>query len=136
MNINKIAFIPHPTRGSEIINIFESLGFRNPMNYNGTSSDKYLNHAAYVGGCDGAEDCIIIDNIDYLERVGYKICTLEEWEELNKCEYSNMKTAEYQYLQILKEILDYGEWKEAARPGMPRTKEVFFRTMPFDLDEG
>ena len=47
-----------------------------------------------------------------------------------------MKTAEYQYLQILKEILDYGEWKEAARPGMPRTKEVFFRTMTFDLDEG
>jgi thymidylate synthase len=47
-----------------------------------------------------------------------------------------MNTAEYQYLQIIKEILDNGEWKDPARPGMPRTKEVFFRTMTFDLEEG
>ena len=47
-----------------------------------------------------------------------------------------MNTAEYQYLQIIKEILDNGEWKYPARPGMPRTKEVFFRTMTFDLEEG
>lgn len=86
MNINKIAFIPHPTRGPEIIKIFRNLGFRNPMNYDGTMPDKYLN-MAYIGGCDGAEDCIIIDNISYLERVGYTIYTLEEWEEK-----SNMKT--------------------------------------------
>jgi thymidylate synthase len=47
-----------------------------------------------------------------------------------------MNTGEYQYLQILKEIIDNGEWKEPARAGMPRTKEVFFRTMTFDLAKG
>lgn len=47
-----------------------------------------------------------------------------------------MNTAEKQYLDLVKEILDNGEWKDAARPGMPRTKEVFFRTMTFDLSEG
>ena len=55
---------------------------------------------------------------------------------MDQQEYSNMNTAEYQYLQIIKEILDNGEWKDPARPGMPRTKEVFFRTMTFDLEEG
>ena len=43
---------------------------------------------------------------------------------------------EQQYLNLIKDILDNGEWKDAARPGMPRTKEVFFRTMTFDLSEG
>ena len=47
-----------------------------------------------------------------------------------------MNKAEQQYLDILKDIIDNGEWKEPARPGMPRTKEVFFRTMTFDLSEG
>jgi hypothetical protein len=41
----KIAFKPHETRGQEIIKIFKSLGFRNPMNYDGIASDKYLNMA-------------------------------------------------------------------------------------------
>ena len=45
-------------------------------------------------------------------------------------------TGEQQYLNLVKEIIEQGEWKEAARPGMPRTKEVFFRTMTFDLSEG
>lgn len=47
-----------------------------------------------------------------------------------------MNTAEQQYLNLIKDIIDDGEWKDAARPGMPRTKEVFFRTMTFDLSEG
>lgn len=47
-----------------------------------------------------------------------------------------MNTAEQQYLDIISEILDSGEWKDPARAGMPRTKEVFFRTMTFDLSEG
>ena len=47
-----------------------------------------------------------------------------------------MNTGEQQYLNLIKDILDNGEWKDAARPGMPRTKEVFFRTMTFDLSEG
>ena len=47
-----------------------------------------------------------------------------------------MNIAEQQYLDIIKDILDNGEWKDPARAGMPRTKEVFFRTMTFDLAEG
>lgn len=51
-------------------------------------------------------------------------------------ETSNMNTAEQQYLNIIKDILDNGITKEPARPGMPSTKEVFFRTMTFDLSKG
>lgn len=47
-----------------------------------------------------------------------------------------MNSAEQQYIDIIKDILDNGIWKDPARPGMPRTKEVFFRTMTFDLSEG
>lgn len=47
-----------------------------------------------------------------------------------------MNKAEQQYLNLVKEIIEQGEWKEPARAGMPRTKEVFFRTMTFDLSEG
>lgn len=47
-----------------------------------------------------------------------------------------MNRAEQQYLDIITEILDHGELKEPARAGMPRTKEVFFRTMTFDLADG
>ena len=47
-----------------------------------------------------------------------------------------MNRAEQQYLDIIAEILEHGELKEPARAGMPRTKEVFFRTMTFDLADG
>ena len=47
-----------------------------------------------------------------------------------------MNKSEQQYIDIIKDILDNGIWKDPARPGMPRTKEVFFRTMTFDLSEG
>ena len=47
-----------------------------------------------------------------------------------------MNRAEQQYLDIIAEILEHGELKEPARTGMPRTKEVFFRTMTFDLADG
>lgn len=47
-----------------------------------------------------------------------------------------MVSEEVQYLDIIKDILDNGIWKEAAREGMPRTKEVFFRTMSFDMSGG
>lgn len=43
---------------------------------------------------------------------------------------------EKQYLNIIKDILDNGIWKDPARPGMPRTKELFFRTMSFDMSNG
>ena len=48
----------------------------------------------------------------------------------------NMKHQEEQYLDIIRDIMDNGTWKEPARAGMPRTKEVFFRTMSFDLSKG
>ena len=41
-----------------------------------------------------------------------------------------------QYKELLQDILDNGVWKEPAREGMPRTKEVFCRTMRFDLSKG
>lgn len=115
MKINNIAFIPHPTRGNEIINIFKSCGFRNPMNYDGTAPDEYLS-MAYVGGCDGAEDCIILDNISYLRRVGYKIYTLEEWEELNKHENTNnpaiLSARDRGYIdEIIRALTNYGDEK-------------------------
>ena len=47
-----------------------------------------------------------------------------------------MNKSEQQYLDLLKDIMENGVWKEPARPGMPRTKELFFRTMTFDLSEG
>ena len=41
-----------------------------------------------------------------------------------------------QYLDLLRDIVDNGIWKEPAREGMPRTKEVFCRAMTFDLSKG
>lgn len=41
-----------------------------------------------------------------------------------------------QYLDLLKEIVDRGVIKESARPGMPRTLELFHRTLRFDMADG
>lgn len=41
-----------------------------------------------------------------------------------------------QYLDILRDVYENGIWKEPAREGMPRTKEIFCRSMRFDLSEG
>lgn len=41
-----------------------------------------------------------------------------------------------QYLNLLKEVLENGIEKPAARKGMPKTWELFGRTMVFDLQEG
>lgn len=41
-----------------------------------------------------------------------------------------------QYLDVLRDVYENGIWKEPAREGMPRTKEVFCRSMRFDLSEG
>lgn len=41
-----------------------------------------------------------------------------------------------QYLDLLQDIVDNGEWKNPAREGMPRTKSVFARTMRFNLQDG
>ena len=82
--MNKIAIKPHKNRGNEIIKIFENRGFRNPSKYDGNYSENITKDHAFIGGCDGAEDCIILTNIVYLENIGYKICTLEEYEKLTK----------------------------------------------------
>jgi thymidylate synthase len=49
---------------------------------------------------------------------------------------SSLLTEEKQYLNIIEDILKNGIWKDPARAGMPRTKEVFFRTMSFDMSDG
>lgn len=41
-----------------------------------------------------------------------------------------------QYLEILQDVLDNGDIKGPARAGMPSTKEVFFRTMAFNMELG
>ena len=41
-----------------------------------------------------------------------------------------------QYIDLVRDVLENGVWKEPAREGMPRTKEVFCRTMRFNLSEG
>ena len=41
-----------------------------------------------------------------------------------------------QYLDLMKEIMEYGTLKNPARPGMPRTKELFGCMMKFDLQKG
>lgn len=41
-----------------------------------------------------------------------------------------------QYLNLLQDVLDNGVWKDPARPGMPRTKEVFGRMLKFDMSKG
>ena len=41
-----------------------------------------------------------------------------------------------QYLDLLQDIKDNGEWKDPAREGMPRTKSIFSRELRFDLTKG
>lgn len=41
-----------------------------------------------------------------------------------------------QYLDLLQNILENGEWKSPARENMPRTKSVFGARMEFDLRKG
>ena len=78
--MKKIAFKPHETRGQEIIKILENRGFRNPSKYDGNYSENITKAYAFIGGCAGAEDCIILTDIVYRENIGYKICSLEEYE--------------------------------------------------------
>ena len=41
-----------------------------------------------------------------------------------------------QYLDLLQDIKDNGEWEDPAREGMPRTKSIFSRELRFDLTKG
>lgn len=78
--MNKIAIKPHKNRGQEIIKIFENKSFKNPSKYDGNYSENITKDYAFIGGGDGAEDCIILTDIAYLEGIGYKIYTLEGYE--------------------------------------------------------
>ena len=66
--MKRIAIKPHKNRGNEIIKIFENRGFRNPSKYDGNYSENITKDYAFIGGCDGAEDCIILSEIAYLEN--------------------------------------------------------------------
>lgn len=41
-----------------------------------------------------------------------------------------------EYLHILAEVMDQGDWKKPARPGMPYTKELFCKTVTIDCSDG
>lgn len=41
-----------------------------------------------------------------------------------------------QYLDLLRDVYEHGSWKEPAREGMPRTKELFGCMMKFNLQDG
>lgn len=41
-----------------------------------------------------------------------------------------------EYLHILAEVMDKGDWKKPARPGMPYTKELFCKTVTIDCSDG
>lgn len=41
-----------------------------------------------------------------------------------------------EYLHILAEVMDQGDWKKPARPGMPSTKELFCKTVTIDCSDG
>jgi hypothetical protein len=77
--MEKIAFKPHKTRGQEIIKILENMGGVNKFNLDGSqgilaNETKYGNYIANDWDAFG------------LMRLGYKIYTLEEYEEEEKKE--------------------------------------------------
>ena len=41
-----------------------------------------------------------------------------------------------QYLDLLQDIKDNGEWGDPAREGMPRARSIFSRELRFDLTKG
>lgn len=74
--MKKIAIKPHKTRGKEVISILEKNGGVNCNEYSGT---EHIEHpvAYYVA----VDHYIVFSNITFLEQRGYKIYTLEEWED-------------------------------------------------------
>lgn len=68
----KIAIQGHPTRGKEVIQILESLGGNNLHIMEGSGSDCCY----YIDSCFNINDNPTI----FVEQVGYKIYTLEEFE--------------------------------------------------------
>ena len=80
MENKKIAFIPHETRGQEIIKILEGMGGVNRLNFKGY--EKWGNRSVlYI---EKFQNSIAIDgDMVALAKMGYKIYTLEDWENEN-----------------------------------------------------
>lgn len=73
--MKEIAIASHLTRGEEIIKILESLGGVNADRHKGNLPIEWKS-AYYIYG-----DCTIqFARIEYLEKLNYKIYTLEEYE--------------------------------------------------------
>lgn len=68
----KIAFLPHKTRGEEIIKILEKLGGRNRFKLDGSEGIIAIDHKILTITNDW--------DLRGLIRMGWKIYTLEEWE--------------------------------------------------------
>ena len=74
--MKKTSIIPHVTRGEEVIKILESLGGVNADEHKGNLPIEWES-AYYIYG-----DCSIqFARIEYLEKLNYKIYTLEEYEQ-------------------------------------------------------
>ena len=74
--MKEIAIKSHVTRGEEVIKILESLGGVNADEHKGKLPIEWKS-AYYIYG-----DCTIqFAKIDYLEKLNYKIYTLEEYEQ-------------------------------------------------------
>ena len=74
--MKEIAIVSHLTRGEEVIKILESLGGVNADEHKGKLPIEWKS-AYYIYG-----DCTIqFAKIEYLEKLNYKIYTLEEYEQ-------------------------------------------------------
>ena len=75
----KIAFMPHKTKGKEIIKILEGMGGKNSFNLDGSKG--IIAIETNRGNC-------IANDWDYWGLLqsdnGWKVYTLEEWERFNK----------------------------------------------------
>lgn len=72
----KLAIKEHPTRGNEVIELLEMMGGVNADEHKGNLPIEWES-AYYIYG-----DCSIqFARIEYLEKLNYKIYTLEEYEQ-------------------------------------------------------
>lgn len=74
--MKKIAIMPHTTRGEEVIKKLESLGGVNADKHKGNLPMEWES-AYYIYG----DSTIQFARIEYLEKLNYKIYTLEEYEQ-------------------------------------------------------
>ena len=73
---NKLAIAGHPTRGKEVIELLEMMGGVNADEHKGNLPIEWKS-AYYIYG----DFTIQFAKIEYLEKLNYKIYTLEEYEQ-------------------------------------------------------